>query len=178
MRQCEPRGAGLGRVGSTGSAASIGAAQWSGTRAAGSPPASSGRGERRRASESGSVLSLQRLLQDVLVEGEVGDELLQTRVLGLQILQSLELIAVHRAVLPLPAVVGVLGHADAADRLGDCLAFGTSGFDLAELGDDLVECEMVGLGWVGAPDLNLLAQFSRSTSRRQSENGSEASWSR
>ena len=82
--------------------------------------------------------SLKRLLQDVLVEGEIGDKFLQTGILGLQVFQALELIAVHRAIFALPAVVGVLSYADALDRFGDHLALGSSDFDLAELGDNLI----------------------------------------
>ena len=100
----------------------------------------------------GSVLSLKCLLQDILVQREVGNELFQAPVL----LQPLQLVAVHATVFALPAVVGLLADLDVADGLGNGPPLSEGGLDGAELRDDLVG-SMSGLlhdvsGLVEAPD--------------------------
>src|SRR5919206_479232 len=63
---------------------------------------------------------------------------IRPRLLGLEVLQPLDLLALEPAVLVSPAVVGHLGDADGADRIGDGVALREQDIDLAQLGDDLL----------------------------------------
>src|SRR5204862_7787848 len=58
-------------------------------------------------------------LQHVLVQAEIGDQLLQPPVLLAQLLHLLRLAHFHAAVLRLPGVDGVLGHALLARHILD-----------------------------------------------------------
>ena len=97
--------------------------------------------------------SLEGLLKDVLVEREVGDKFLEAGVLFFEFLEALELVPAHAAILAFPAVVGLLGDVDVLDGFGDGLPLGGEGFDLAELGDDLLGSVIFFLhraAWFGA----------------------------
>ena len=78
------------------------------------------------------------LLQDELVEREIRDSPAQPRVLGLKVLQSLDLLAFEPAVLVAPAIVRHLRDTDGADSIRDGLPLGEQDIDLAQLGDDLL----------------------------------------
>src|SRR3954466_6851826 len=85
----------------------------------------------------GSEVSPGSLLQDQLVEGEVGDRFAQALVLGLQLLHALDLVRLAAAILLTPAVIRDLGHPDGADRLHHRGALRNQNIHLAQLGDNL-----------------------------------------
>src|SRR6266508_6173597 len=85
-------------------AASIAADRPPGTPDAVRPPTPFGQTPRTAASATGSVVSLQRFCQDLLVQLQVGDNLLQPPVLLLQLFQPFHLVGLHPAVLALPAM--------------------------------------------------------------------------
>jgi hypothetical protein len=103
----------------------------------------------------GLSISLKRLFHDVLVKGEVND-LLQPGILLLQVIQSLDLIPIHRTVLPLPSVVGLFDDANVTDRVRDGATFCPSGFYIAQLRDNLIRSVSSLFhgwsGWVEVPD--------------------------
>jgi len=71
----------------------------------------------------------------------------------LKLFETLELVPAHAAILAFPAVVGLLGDVDVLDGFGDGLPLGGEGFDLAELGDDLLGSVILFLhraAWFGA----------------------------
>src|SRR5687767_3288769 len=72
----------------------------------------------RRAGARGSGVSPGSLGQDQLVEGEIRDSFPQPLVLGLELLQALDLARLQAAELLAPAIVGHLRDADLADGLG------------------------------------------------------------
>ena len=77
------------------------------------------------------------LLQDQLVQRQVGNRPAQPGVLGLERLQPLHLVALKAAVLVPPPIVRNLRHADRPDRLADRPALPRQHNDLAQLRDDL-----------------------------------------
>src|SRR3954468_15028796 len=77
------------------------------------------------------------LLQDRLVEREVGDGFAQALVLGLQRLHALDLIGLGPAVLLAPAIIRDLGDADRADRVRHRGSLRNQDIDLAQLRNDL-----------------------------------------
>src|SRR6266496_2559326 len=85
-------------------AGSIAADRPPGTPDAPRHPTPFGLAPRTAACATGSVVSLQRFFQYLLVQLQVGYDLLQPPVLLLQFLQPLHLIAFHPPVLALPAV--------------------------------------------------------------------------
>jgi hypothetical protein len=90
-------------------------------------------------------VSPRRLLEDELVEGEVGDRSAQPVVLALEVLEVLGLGDLEAAVRFAPAVVGDLVDAEGVDDLRDLLALAQQDLGLAQLGDDLLWA--VGLAW-------------------------------
>src|SRR3954470_13024507 len=62
----------------------------------------------------------------------------QPRVLGLKILQSLDLVALEPAKLLAPAVVGHLRHANRTNRVSNALTLRDQHVDLAQLRNDLL----------------------------------------
>src|SRR3990170_8339903 len=82
-------------------------------------------------------VSLGSLLQDQLVQRQVGDRPAQTPVLRLQILQPLHLVRLQTTILLTPAVVRHFAYADRADRIGHALALRRQNVNLAQLGNNL-----------------------------------------
>ena len=60
----------------------------------------------------GSVVSLGRFPQDQLVKGEIGDRLAKPLVLQLELREPVQLVRLHAAVFPTPAIESHLGDAD------------------------------------------------------------------
>jgi hypothetical protein len=73
---------------------------------------------------------LHRLLEHLLVQGQLGDEALEAGVLRLQFLEALGLVLLEAAVLVTPAVQGLLADAEALADLGDGQALGQVGLGL------------------------------------------------
>jgi hypothetical protein len=61
------------------------------------------------------------LLQNELVQRQVGDRLAKTGILRLELLQALDLLSFQPAVLLPPPIIGDLAHTDLADRVSDIL---------------------------------------------------------
>src|SRR5262249_35586690 len=110
-------------------------------------PARGRRDARRRRSAPGgsappagaagrSPLFLGDLLEQLLVQGQVGDQALEPGVLGLQLLEPLGLVLLEAAVLVAPAVQGLLANAEALADLGDVQPLRQVSLGLAQLGDD------------------------------------------
>src|SRR5215203_4633924 len=78
------------------------------------------------------------LLQDQLVQRQVGNRSAQPRVLSLEILQPLDLIALEPAKLLAPAVVRDLRNPNRAYRLGNALPLRHQHIHLAQLRNDLL----------------------------------------
>src|SRR5215207_1181836 len=78
------------------------------------------------------------LLQDQLVQRQVGNRSAQPRVLSLESLQSLDLIALEPAKLLAPAVVRDLRNPNRAYRLGNALPLRHQHIHLAQLRNDLL----------------------------------------
>src|SRR5829696_636986 len=78
------------------------------------------------------------LLQDQLVQRQVGNRSAQPRVLSLEILQSLDLIALEPAKLLAPAVVRDLRNPNRAYRLGNALPLRHQHIHLTQLRNDLL----------------------------------------
>src|SRR3954449_12550238 len=89
---------------------------------------------RRRA---GLEVSPGSLLQNELVQGQVGDCPAQTTIFLLELLQALHLVGLEPTVLLTPPIIGDLAHADLADRVSDVLALRDQNVDLPQLRDDL-----------------------------------------
>src|SRR5690606_1850640 len=64
----------------------------------------------RPASGKGSPVSLRDVLEHLVVEREIGHQVLQSAVLVLQLLEALGLLGLHAAVLVAPAIEGRLAH--------------------------------------------------------------------
>lgn len=92
--------------------------------------------QRRR--REGLKVSLCRLREDQLVKGQVGHRPTQPLVLLLQLLQQLQLIGLHPAVLTLPAVVRHLRHADLTNRIRHRRSLRLQNLDLPQLRDNLL----------------------------------------
>ena len=121
-------------------AASSGAARALGARGARRPGACLGRRAcsmrtRRRA---GLGDSRDGLLQDQLVQREVGHRPAQPRVLGFQLLRTPDLLGLEPTELLPPAVIGHLGDADRTNGVGHAPALRGQDVHLAQLGDDLL----------------------------------------
>src|SRR6188768_1937520 len=78
------------------------------------------------------------LLQDQLVQRQVGNRSAQPRVLSLEILQSLDLIALEPAKLLAPAVVRDLRNPNRAYRFGNALPLRHQHIHLAQLRNNLL----------------------------------------
>ena len=85
-----------------------------------------GHAQRRRGAAWGSEVSPCRLLQDQLVQREIGHRLASALVLALQLLEPLGLIQLQPAELGAPAVVGLLRDGVLAPGLGDGAPFATA----------------------------------------------------
>ena len=70
----------------------------------------------------GLEVSLGSLLEDLLVQRQVGYRLAQPGVLGLQLLQAPHLVALQPAKLSPPPILGHLRNPNLADRIGRALA--------------------------------------------------------
>src|SRR5215210_940193 len=99
--------------------------------------AQTGCARHRRADARGSEVSPGGLLQDQLVEGEVGDGFAQASILGLQLLHALDLVRLQPAVLLTPAVVRDLGDPNRADRIRHRGSLRNQHVHLAQLGNNL-----------------------------------------
>src|SRR6478672_2120381 len=91
----------------------------------------------RRDDARGLEVSPGSLLQNELVQGQVGDCPAQTAILLLELLQAFHLVGLEPAVLLTPPIIGDLPHADLADRVSDVLALRDHNVDLPQLRDDL-----------------------------------------
>src|SRR5262249_8405281 len=78
------------------------------------------------------------LLEQLLVQGQFGDEALEAGVFGPPLLGAPGLGFFVAAALVTPAVQGRLTDAEALADLGDVQALGQVGLGLAQLGDDLL----------------------------------------
>jgi hypothetical protein len=86
----------------------------------------------------GSVVSLQRIFEDLLVQLRLGQQLLQPFVLCLQFLQPLRLFGVHPPVLVPPAVERLLADLQSLRHLADRLAGRQHRVCLPDLPDNLL----------------------------------------
>lgn len=84
----------------------------------------------------GLPVSPDGLCGDHLVEGEIGDRLAQALVLGLELLQALDLIELEPAELVAPAVARGLRDPDRARRRVDRLSLRYQHVYLPQLGDN------------------------------------------
>src|SRR5205807_229090 len=100
--------------------------------------ASSSNEERRHPRGLDFHPSRRHLLQGVDLELLVGDDPLQLGVLALELLQALDVVGLHPAVLRAPAVKRVLGDLELLGDLWDRLAFGEHPLCLAQLANDLL----------------------------------------
>src|SRR5689334_622151 len=91
----------------------------------------------RRRAGPGNV-SRGGLLEDQLVQGQLGDRPAQPAIFGLERLQAPDLVALEPAILLAPAVVGHLADADRAYGVGHALPPRDQDVHLAQLGDDLL----------------------------------------
>src|SRR3546814_14955689 len=69
------------------------------------------------AGAQGSEVSPSRLLQDQLVERQVGDRPPEPKILLLQILHAPRLVGLQTAILLAPAIIGLLGDRDPPTRI-------------------------------------------------------------
>ena len=76
-----------------------------------------------------------------LVQGQFRNQLLQSLVFLLQVLEAPGLLQSQPTVLPAPAVVALLTDSGLADRLSDRLALAGQYLDLLQPGDDLFRGE-------------------------------------
>src|SRR5205807_106231 len=119
-------------------AASSGAARRSGTPDARRGPCGPSASGPPGAAGPGLPISRCHLLQGVDLELLVGDDPLQLGVLALELLQPLDVVGLHPAVLRAPAVKRVLGDLELLGDLWDRLAFGEHPLRLAQLANDLL----------------------------------------
>src|SRR5579864_341212 len=70
------------------------------------------------ASGPGSGVSPDGLLQDLLVESQIGHGLFEPAILFLQVLEALHVVGLHAAVLMAPAKVRLLGNAQLLTHVG------------------------------------------------------------
>src|SRR3954452_5841248 len=109
------------------------------------------------------------LLQDQLVQRQVGNRSAQPRVLSLEILQSLDLIALEPAKLLAPAVVRDLRNPNRAYRVGNALPLRHQHVHLAQLRNDL-------LGLVSLPRHRGPPWLESHTSGRSTSKGEDQAW--
>lgn len=88
---------------------------------------------------------LSDLLEQLLVEGQFGDQTMEADVPGIQFLESLGRVGRHAAVLVSPAVQGRRADAEPRADLGAAQVWGQIGLGLAELGDNL-RWDMLSMG--------------------------------
>src|SRR3546814_12746254 len=69
------------------------------------------------AGAQGSEVSTSRLLQDQLVERQVGDRPPEPKILLLQILHAPRMVGLQTAILLAPAIIGLLGDRDPPTRI-------------------------------------------------------------
>src|SRR5918994_7811664 len=86
----------------------------------------------------GSEVSLGQLLEHGLVELGLGQQLLQPRVLRLQLAEALRPVGLHAAVLSTPAVPARLGHLELPEHLSEVPALVQQPVALAQLPHDLL----------------------------------------
>ena len=79
-----------------------------------------------------------RLLQNQLVQRQIGNRLAQPLVLDLQVLHPPNLIRLQPAELLAPTVVRHLGHTEGADHIADALALRDQHVRLPQLGDHIL----------------------------------------
>src|SRR5438445_2682600 len=91
-----------------------------------------------RADAAGSPVSLRDLLESLDLHPLVCDDPLERRVLALELLQALDVVRLHPAVLRAPAVERVLRDLELLGDLGDRLAFRQQPLGLAQLANDLL----------------------------------------
>ena len=85
----------------------------------------------------GSVVSLKRLFQNQLVQGQIGHRLPETTILLLKFLQAFGLVGPEATKLLTPAVVALLRHAERTAHLADRLTLAQGNLGLAKHADDL-----------------------------------------
>src|SRR5690606_22403510 len=127
-----------------GSAGWNGAGPRSGTPAAATIRAVLAAWPRPGGAATGSPISLGDLPQRINLQLLVGDDPLQPGVLGLQLLQPLDVVSLHATELSPPPVIGRLGDLQVPSHIRDLTAFSQQPVGFAELADDL-------LGGVPAP---------------------------
>jgi hypothetical protein len=89
---------------------------------------------RRRA---GLRSSPRGLLQNELVQRQIGDRLAQPAVLEFEVLQALHLLDLQPAELLAPAIVGHFAHTNLTDRVRHVLTLRDQNIHLPQLRDDL-----------------------------------------
>src|SRR5262249_20128266 len=77
------------------------------------------------------------LLQNELIQRQIGNRLAQPAVLQLKVLQALHLFGLHPAELLTPPIIRHLAHADLADCVHHVLALRDQNIDLPQLRNDL-----------------------------------------
>src|SRR5215468_4796495 len=77
------------------------------------------------------------LLQNELVQRQIGNRLAQPAVLELKVLQALHLLGLQPAELLAPPIIRHLAHPDLADGVHHVLALRDQNIDLPQLGNDL-----------------------------------------
>ena len=87
----------------------------------------------------GLPVSLSRLLQDQLVQGQIGDRSLEAGILLLELLQPPGLIDLEPAVLPAPTIVTLLRYSDALTDLADRLSLSQVHRGFSQVVDDLLD---------------------------------------
>lgn len=81
---------------------------------------------------------MKRGAQREVLELLVGDQALELRVLALELLQTLDVVGLHSAVLGSPAVIGLLGDFQGFADLRDGGPLGQEPVGLPQLSDDLL----------------------------------------
>ena len=104
-----------------------------------------------RSNDTCPVVGSVGLLQDQLVQRQVGDGLPQSAVLQFEFFQPLNLIELQAAELIAPAMVGHLAHADRADRVGNALPLGGENINLPQLRNNLFRLVSLPLHLVHPP---------------------------
>jgi len=85
----------------------------------------------------GRIAALGDILQDLLLERQIGDQPFQPGVLPLELLEPLSLLDLEAAILVAPAIVALLGDLGLFARLADGTALRHKHFNLPQLRDDL-----------------------------------------
>src|SRR5271166_2074179 len=105
----------------------------------------------RSVDATGSPVSLRDLPQGEVFQLLVGDQALELRVLALELLQPLDVVALHPSVLGTPAVIGRLGDLQRLTDLWHLDAVGQHLVGLSELPDDLLRRVSSALHVIGPP---------------------------